>query len=74
MKGKQKRQLRFIALERVCMDKYKLKDKKKPLPPSDSYCGLPTEDWEKLNAGGSVSLSDVPIFAEEYLIKEKKEK
>ena len=49
--------------------KYKAK---KPIPSSDSYKGLRTVDWEKLNHGGEVELKKVPDFAKPYLEKVKK--
>ena len=52
--------------------KVKLKDKK--LSRWDSYCGLNTDDWEKLNAGETVSIDKIPKFAIPYLEKLKKER
>ncbi len=44
----------------------------KPIPSSDSYKGLRTVDWEKLNDGKAVELKKVPAFAKPYLEKVKK--
>ena len=54
--------------------KVKLKNKEIKMPMWDSYCGLNTDDWEKLNAGETVSIDKIPKFAIPYLEKLKKER
>jgi|TARA_R100001530_G_scaffold2596_2_gene4198 hypothetical protein len=52
--------------------KIKLKDKKKPVPRWESFCGFATEDWEALNAGKEVEVDSIPPAAEEYVTESKK--
>ena len=52
--------------------KIKLSDKKKPMPPWESFCGFSTEDWEQLNAGKEVDVDSIPLAAEEYVTETKK--
>ena len=56
--------------------KLKLKDKNVFVPSFDSYCGLATEEWVKLNTGGTVDLKYMPQKLEKYVekVKPKKEK
>ena len=44
------------------------------IPRSDSFKGLATEDWEKLNSGKAVELEEIPELAKEYLNISTKEK
>lgn len=44
---------------------------KKPIPIHDSYKGLRTEDWQRLNNGEEVELKKVPKIAKEYLTKKE---
>lgn len=46
---------------------------KKPIPSSDSYKGLRTVDWERLNNGEEVELKKVPKLAKAYLTKKEME-
>mgnify|MGYP001251643715 FL=1 len=50
-----------------------IKDLKKPIPMWDSYSGLHTEDWRKLNKGEVVDLKEIPELAQEY-VKQSKSK
>ena len=50
-----------------------IKDLKKPIPMWDSYSGLHTEDWRKLNKGEVVELKEIPELALEY-VKQSKSK
>tara|TARA_R100000808_G_scaffold7129_1_gene21022 strand:+ start:4160 stop:4333 length:174 start_codon:yes stop_codon:yes gene_type:complete len=52
--------------------KIKISDKKKPIPPWESYCGLSVEDWEQLNAGKEVEVDSIPPAAEEFVTETKK--
>ena len=52
----------------------KVKAKSK-IPSSDYYKGLSTEDWNKLNAGEEVEITDVPESVKPYLnLPEQKKK
>ena len=44
-----------------------IKDLKKPIPIWDSYSGLDTEDWRKLNKGEVVELKEIPELVQEYV-------
>ena len=37
----------------------------------NSYCGLNTDDWEKLNSGKIVELKKIPKLAKQYLMEVK---
>ena len=50
-----------------------IKDLKKPIPIWDSYSGLDTEDWRKLNKGEVVELKEIPELVQEY-VKQSKSK
>jgi len=52
--------------------KIKIKDKKKPIPMWESFCGFQTDDWEKLNDGKEVEVDSIPDAAEEYVTETKK--
>jgi len=56
--------------------KIKLKNKTNYIPSFDSYCGLDTEDWIKLNGGKTIEIKHIPEKLEDYVkeVKPKKEK
>ena len=54
--------------------KIKILDKKKPIPPWNSYGGFSLEDWENLNAGNEVDVNSIPDAAEGFVMEITKKK